>query len=193
MSKNKVLHIILSILAAIVLHIAVVHPILDLVTILSPLENVGAIFIESCMVYEVTKYFFQGWTRRDKVLITINYIITVLFIMFVRPKLGGAYFQLNPFALFRELYYGNYYQWMIFFCNIVMFIPLPYILGHRILNKTALFLTCFMIGVFLELLQTITHRGIFDLGDILLYSIGIIIGMIIRKHIFTKQQRVVYR
>ena len=132
MSKNKVLHIILSILAAIVLHIAVVHPILDLVTILSPLENVGAIFIESCMVYEVTKYFFQGWTRRDKILITINYIITVLFIMFVRPKLGGAYFQLNPFALFRELYYGNYYQWMIFFCNIVMFIPLPYILGHRI-------------------------------------------------------------
>lgn len=192
MSQKKIIHIILSILAAILLHFAVVHPILDLVTVLSFVENLGAICIESCMVYEVTKYFFQGWKRSDKVLITINYVITVLFILFVRPELGGAYFQLNPFALFRELYYGSYYQWMILFCNIVLFIPLPYILGHRIMNRTTLFLTCFFIGIIMELIQTYTHRGIFDLGDILLYTIGIIIGMIIRKQIFTKKERPVY-
>ena len=68
MSQKKIIHIVLSILAAILLHFAVVHPILDLVTVLSFVENLGAICIESCMVYEVTKYFFQGWKRSDKVL-----------------------------------------------------------------------------------------------------------------------------
>ena len=66
--------------------------------------------------------------------------------------------------------------------NIVMFIPFP-ILLYGILQKKLSFMTLSALGISLslaiELLQLLTHRGICDIEDFILNSIGVIIGSLL--------------
>ncbi len=58
--------------------------------------------------------------------------------------------------------------------NIIFFIPIGYLLKNLPINKS---INYTLIGlIVIELLQLITRRGIFDINDIILNSIGIFIG-----------------
>lgn len=65
--------------------------------------------------------------------------------------------------------------------NILLFIPLGFIINTLLDNFFyTMFLSLFIILI-LELMQFMTKRGVFDLIDVLLNMIGIVIGLMIKR------------
>lgn len=140
-----------------------------------------SILLEWALLYEIMKRILKVWKYYDKYIFTTLYFILVLSMLMIRYEYGYSVLQLNPFACFREVYYGSYKEWTNFMFNLCIFIPAPlfiYIYTHN--WKKSIYI-CFFLGIFLEFMQCITHRGIFDTGDILLYCIGIIIGYVLSR------------
>ena len=50
----------------------------------------------------------------------------------------------------------------------------------------------FPLDFLIELIQAISRRGVFDIGDIILYGVGILIGYIIEKTIMRIQESLRY-
>ena len=97
--------------------------------------------------------------------------------------MGYSLYELDPFQLVNSIRYGSYDEWIIALFNILIFIPMP-IMNHYYLKKDLKVLfSCVFIGFLIELIQAISRRGVFDIGDIILYGVGILIGYIIEKRL----------
>ena len=68
--------------------------------------------------------------------------------------------------------------------NLILFIPIGYWLKH--LKISSVLLLSLLLITSIELLQFVSHRGIFDVVDILINTIGIMIGYIIFKTVHIK-------
>jgi len=68
--------------------------------------------------------------------------------------------------------------------NLILFIPIGYWLKH--LKISSVLLLSLLLITSIELLQFISHRGIFDVIDILINTIGIMIGYIIFRKVNIK-------
>ena len=68
--------------------------------------------------------------------------------------------------------------------NLILFIPIGYWLKRLKINSALLM--SFLLVTSIELLQFVSHRGIFDVVDILINTIGIMIGYIIFKTVHIK-------
>ena len=68
--------------------------------------------------------------------------------------------------------------------NLILFIPIGYWLKH--LKISSVLLISLLLITSIELLQFVSHRGIFDVVDILINTIGIMIGYIIFKTVRIK-------
>lgn len=68
--------------------------------------------------------------------------------------------------------------------NLILFIPIGYWLKH--LKISSVLLISLLLITSIELLQSVSHRGIFDVVDILINTIGIMIGYIIFKTVHIK-------
>lgn len=65
--------------------------------------------------------------------------------------------------------------------NIILFIPLGYLLKSFLKDKIICVIIGFTIPLILELIQFFTKLGVFDLIDILLNLFGTIIGLILKR------------
>ncbi|MBF1107158.1 MAG: VanZ family protein [Solobacterium sp.] len=68
--------------------------------------------------------------------------------------------------------------------NLILFIPIGYWLNH--LKISSVLLLSLLLITSIELFQFVSHRGIFDVVDILINTIGIMIGYIIFKTVHIK-------
>ena len=68
--------------------------------------------------------------------------------------------------------------------NLILFIPIGYWLKH--LKISSVLIISLLLITSIELLQFVSHRGIFDVVDILINTIGIMIGYIIFKTVHIK-------
>ena len=68
--------------------------------------------------------------------------------------------------------------------NLILFIPIGYWLKH--LKISSVLLLSLLLITSIELLQFVSHRGIFDVVDILINTIGIMIGYIIFRKVNIK-------
>lgn len=62
--------------------------------------------------------------------------------------------------------------------NLLLFIPVFYLLKKVITNNLYSLLITFFLIIILELLQMITKRGIFDIADIILNTFGVLIALV---------------
>ena len=61
--------------------------------------------------------------------------------------------------------------------NILMFVPIGVLMG---IEKSLVYAVCgFVFSCFIEIAQLITHRGLFELDDILNNTIGLMIGLLL--------------
>lgn len=113
-------------------------------------------------------------------MITI-YMLFLLVTLFFRP--------INNNYMYNEIFYLNgwlkrLFQNKIIFLNIigniVLYIPLGYILLEKIKSKFKLGLISLVLIIVLEFIQFIIKVGVFDFIDILLNIIGVIIGMLVK-------------
>ena len=88
-------------------------------------------------------------------------------------------------------YYGSWTEWIVFAFNIGYFMFMPWVNGLFISSNKENFIVSVFIGFLCEFMQLIFHRGVFDLGDISLYVVGILLGIYVKEkyHVHLKQLR----
>ena len=116
---------------------------------------------------------------------------------FVLRLLWVIYFLVMILLLFFRVYHDNNINLNILelfnfettnlsqtILNLILFIPIGYWLKH--LKISSVLLISLLLITSIELLQFVSHRGIFDVVDILINTIGIMIGYIIFKTVRIK-------
>lgn len=112
-------------------------------------------------------------------LLWVIYFLVMILLLFFRVYHDNN-INLNLLELFNfEI--ANLSQTIL---NLILFIPIGYWLIH-FKTTSALLISLFLITS-IEILQFISHRGIFDVVDILIDTFGIMIGYIIFKKVNIK-------
>lgn len=93
---------------------------------------------------------------------------------------GGNFFRYNlaPFIEIVELFRNaTPYQFgVIFFGNILLFSPFGVFLKYKRLNLTQIFIFSLIFSLMIEVCQLIFKVGIFEIDDLMLNTIGAILG-----------------
>lgn len=89
----------------------------------------------------------------------------------------------------RELRWIGYKSWESVILNLLMLLPLGYLLPlcYRGMKRWwSVILTGFVLSLLIETLQLLTHKGWFDVDDIFLNTLGALIGYGLYKAILRK-------
>lgn len=132
------------------------------------------IFI-SFVIYSLFRGY-KKWQCIDRYLLAFIYYFFMVYILFARPDMGYSFYELNPGQLINSIRYGSYDEWIIALFNVLIFIPMPIIHHFFTTNRKIIVLSSTGIGILIEIVQALSHRGVFDVGDIILYIVGIWIG-----------------
>lgn len=123
-------------------------------------------------------------------IITIAYTLILFYWMFVgfgrsnRINMGYNYNVIPFHTLKMYMNYADHFNLRTWFINVVgnvaVFVPfgiaVPYLLGMRLIRFTLSFIAALFV---IEFLQLVLRRGSFDIDDVLLNTIGAIIGYFI--------------
>ena len=112
-------------------------------------------------------------------LLWIIYFLVMILLLFFR-----VYHDNNINLNFLELFNFETTNLSQTILNLILFIPIGYWLKH--LKISSVLLISLLLITSIELLQFVSHRGIFDVVDILINTIGIMIGYIIFKTVHIK-------
>lgn len=148
------------------------------------LNNASGIFIYVCHIFIffwILKVMFKlKITKWEQKIAAILYGILMYLAFFDRFDLGIREFNINPLDFLTSQ------SIMTVILNIVIFLPFFTILKWLFNNNTNKnnFLIWIFISIFIETLQYITMRGIFDIADIVLYLVGYLIGIKLYEFFF---------
>ena len=192
MNKNtlkKLLFILISIVLGLLFHRFIT---IDFIDYFNPcfsfVEYITLLILQIVIWYEIIKFFFDKWTTKDKMIIFICYFIVMLIVLLDRPVRNYMdNIIINPFNSLSEVFY-SLRNIVIATFNIVLFIPLV-VLGTLLnsnIKKNMIYAS--ILGLLIEVIQVILHRGIFDTADIILYMIGIIISKYVYNFLFKKSK-----
>jgi len=147
---------------------------------LAPLLSRG----ERTYLQEVGRYLYN--------MFFVTYVVLLIFVLYgrsmVMPDIGLSGIQLVPFVeiwdLIMHIYHHTInlpYAYALLFGNIILFVPLAFLLRPHFKTGLACFRIMLMIFILVEIMQLITGRGIFDIDDIIKYSLGVPLGFWLRK------------
>lgn len=105
------------------------------------------------------------------------YLVCILYITILSrtPALFHTV-RLVPFWSFLEFIKGYWPRGVSIALNIILFVPLGYLLARVQKSKRSVFIICFAITMSIELIQYFTYYGYLDVDDIIANLIGGIIG-----------------
>lgn len=177
-----------SVIIAILLNYFFTKHILGRVGFVGAEYYIIALILQTVFIYEGILFFIRGWNINDKRLLSILYILITVVTLFFRSNhyIGG--YDLNPLSFItNNMYYENsMYQIIV---NIVLFMPFPIVVSFLTSKNKVIFFSFLICSFSVEAIQFLTHRGIFDLGDIVLYTIGFSIGLIVLTLMKPRLQR----
>ncbi|THE10217.1 VanZ family protein [Bacillus timonensis] len=112
-----------------------------------------------------------------------------MFFAYFRTKGGEFRYNLMPFSTIKNYFtYYDHFPFHIWIINIAgnigVFVPFGIVLPILFpkLSNFFLFLFAFIIGIFsLEILQLFSKLGSFDVDDIILNTVGAVIGFILLR------------
>lgn len=108
------------------------------------------------------------------VLLSVTYFIALFIILFCRHRVGRIAI-LDPLVGLSQL--GNWEMLMQSLLNLLMFLPMGFFFRNR--KPWQVLLGALGISLFIEGMQYLTMRGMFDTLDILLYIPGISLGALL--------------
>ncbi|MFC5653395.1 VanZ family protein [Paenibacillus solisilvae] len=125
--------------------------------------------------------------RKLAAIITISYTLLLFYWMFMgfgrsnRIAMGYSYNVIPFHTLKMYMNHADHFDMRTWFINVVgnvaVFVPfgiaIPYLIGIRVIRFTLSFIAALFI---IEFLQLILRRGSFDIDDVLLNTIGAMIG-----------------
>ena len=118
------------------------------------------------------------------------YLICVLYITILSrtPALFRTVKPI-PFWSFFDWLKGNWARGGSIVLNVVLFIPLGYMLAGVKKSKWIPIITCLLITITIELIQYYTYRGYFDIDDIIVNFLGGAIGILCYKRLNNKRKK----
>ena len=132
-------------------------------------------FLSSFLYQLILKKFDKKWIKN----FYIFYGILLVYFLFIK-SIGIRGIELNPLELFNDIFYGDS---MIVFLNILIFIPLGWILPRN--KKIMTLVLISMLSI--EVTQYIFKLGFFDINDITTNFIGCLLGTYLSENIFFKK------
>ena len=108
------------------------------------------------------------------VLLSVTYFIALFIILFCRHRVGRIAI-LDPLVGLSQL--GDWEMLMQSLLNLLMFLPMGFFFRNR--KPWQVLLGALGISLFIEGMQYLTMRGMFDTLDILLYMLGISLGALL--------------
>lgn len=131
--------------------------------------------------------------RIISITIFVIYIIALCYFLFFAESMGRTtrgdeyHYNLKPFFEMKRIWRGRYilgmkYVILNFVGNVVAFIPFGYFIPKIAKKKIGLFYTVlfsFEFSLVVELTQLITRTGSFDVDDLILNTLGGLIGYIL--------------
>ena len=150
--------------------------------------------IELVVIYDALMFFTKNWNVKHRAMFFFAYYLFLIIALLIRYDQGISIIQLNPFACLREIYYGSWTESIVFAFNIGYFMFMPWVNGLFISSNKENFIVSVFIGFLCEFMQLIFHRGVFDLGDISLYVVGILLGLYVKEkyHVHLKEKSEVH-
>ena len=138
------------------------------------LLNLVIIVLLSYFVYAFLKLLLTRKLKKQTLLLLyLIYFLALFYLLFLK-NIGIQGLSLNPLSFARELYWGSHFVPIM---NLLMFIPLGLLFSSRLSNLLLCLLTLFSV----ESIQYFGHLGVFDLGDITLNMLGILVGTAIHQ------------
>ena len=138
------------------------------------LLNLVIIVLLSYFVYAFLKLLLTRQLKKQTLLLLYFIYFLALFYLLFLKNIGTQGLSLNPLSFARELYWGSHFVPIM---NLLMFIPLVLLFSSRLSNLLLCLLTLFTV----ESIQYFGHLGVFDLGDIALNMLGILVGTAIHQ------------
>lgn len=123
-----------------------------------------------------TRNIYREWL----VFFSLLYITFLIYLLFLKNiGIRGVEFQL--FSWVKDLIYGDP---MIVLFNILLFLPLDWILPVSWKNTNTILVLSAVLGV--EWIQYFFYLGIFDLGDVFVNTCGFLIGACINRWLISR-------
>ena len=138
------------------------------------LLNLVIIVLLSYFVYAFLKLLLTRQLKKQTLLLLYFIYFLALFYLLFLKNIGTQGLSLNPLSFARELYWGSHFVPIM---NLLMFIPLGLLFSSRLSNLLLCLLTLFSV----ESIQYFGYLGVFDLGDITLNMLGILVGTAIHQ------------
>ncbi len=108
----------------------------------------------------------------------ILYFLCILYITVLsRTKSLNQIVKPIPFWSFIDWFKGNWARGVSIALNVILFIPLGYLLTGLWKSKRVPIITCLIVTIAIEIVQLITCRGYFDIDDIISNLIGSVVGV----------------
>jgi len=159
---------------------------------------IGFNFMFGCLIYSLLAALIpkqettypQRFKRIFYRISIITYGVMIMFILYARRGFPGDLraIQLIPFRdianLLTMIYHHRInlpFAYALLFGNIILFTPLAFLLRPHFKTPLKCYWVMLAIFTFLEAMQFITNRGVFDIDDIIKYSLGVPLGFGIRK------------
>ena len=136
--------------------------------------NLVIIILLGYFVYAFLKLLLTRQLKKQTLLLLYFIYFLALFYLLFLKNIGTQGLSLNPLSFARELYWGSHFVPIM---NLLMFIPLGLLFSSRLSNLLLCLLTLFSV----ESIQYFGHLGVFDLGDITLNMLGILVGTAIHQ------------
>lgn len=151
--------------------------------------------IAQVLVFYIILQFilFRGkcWTRAEFLITLIIYFSVLLVGLIFRYELRAFnddfrirhiwnFVELNPFSFIAD-FFADRDSIVIAVINLALFIPLPVLMSKNGMKPR--FRVALLIFLGIELLQLVLSMGFFSLGDIVLYSAGFFLGLLILKKV----------
>lgn len=121
------------------------------------------------------------YTTKYLVIFILLYGIFLMINLFIKVSIESSISTKFYLKEWIKLLFINRIVFINVIGNIILFMPLGYLLKSFFKNNILVFIIGIVITLILELIQFITKLGVFDLIDIFLNALGIIIGLILKR------------
>lgn len=118
--------------------------------------------------------------KKKYFLLALCYFGSLILIHLLRNETSGVNYSLERIKSWMPLIFTNKTVFVNVFGNIVIYIPMGFVLGkYYNVIKTIAFANIFVIGI--EIIQLVFHLGVFDVLDVILNLMGIVLGFTFRR------------
>ncbi|MBW9159714.1 VanZ family protein [Clostridium tagluense] len=190
--KNSII-LLLSLIASWALHYFVISEVLMRFMQSSIILSISIMIITAFILYSSAISLINKKVNKIHIDIIVTlYFLVVICLTFFKSSYSYGYINLNPLSIIND--FQNYFNHtlLLTISNTLIYLPLGIYIKNKISVSNKKLIFGYLLYIFLvEIIQSITHKGIFDINDIITntlgFSIGVLCGSSVIKY-FTKHK-----